>query len=165
MPLTTVPAVYKQLAAQLRLRAGIIGPPKVAVHTIDLALAGGIGWRDSEAIVFGNCTAPQAWIGMGTTVTKEDAVLSGYVFAELPGGDDSKADEVRDRAGVILDELVQQVRTDPNVNGAIPAATGRARIPPLLTAGAWSAWLPEENGVVIARVRIDWSLTWQARTG
>ena len=152
---TTVPAVLKQLAAQLRLRAGLTG---VGVHTFDR------DWPDSEAIVFSQVLAPQAWLGMrtlGSLATREDAVMSGYIFVELAGDTDADADAAHDRAGVLLDELVAQVQTDPNVNGAIPA--GQARIPPLLTGATWSAWDAEQDGVAIARARIDWQLTWQAK--
>ena len=152
---TTVPSVLKQLAAQLRLRPNLAG---VGVHTFDR------DWSDSEAIVFGQVLAPQAWLGMrtlGVLQTREDAVMSGYIFVELAGDTDAHADLAHDRAGVLLDELVAQIQTDPNVNGAIP--TSQARIPLLLTGATWSAWDAEQDGVAIARVRIDWQITWQAK--
>jgi len=153
---TTVPAVLKQLAAQLRLRAALAG---VAVHTVDLG-----AWADHEAIVFGQITAPQSWLGLrtlGALATRENATLSGYIFAELAGGDDAKADDAHDRVGALLNELVAQVQTDPNVNGAIPASV--ARIPPLLTVATWSTWMAEQEGTAIARVRVDWQLAWEAK--
>lgn len=153
---TTVPALLTNLAAQLRLRAGLAG---VAVHTIDLGV-----WTDSEAIVFGQVTAPQAWLGLrtlGALATRENATLSGYIFTQLAGDADSHADTAHARAGVLLNELVAQVQTDPNVNGAIPASV--ARIPPLLQVATWSTWLADNEGVAIQRVRVDWQLQWEAK--
>jgi hypothetical protein len=153
---TTVPAVLTNLAAQLRLRAGLAG---VAVHTVDLG-----GWTDTEAIVFGQVTAPQAWLGLrtlGSLATRENATLAGYVFTQLAGDADSHADTAHARAGVLLNELVAQVQTDPNVSGAIPAAV--ARIPPLLTTATWSTWIADQDGTAIQRVRVDWQLTYEAK--
>lgn len=153
---TTVPAVLKQLAAQLRLRGNLAG---VAIHTVDLGT-----WSDIEAVVFGQVLAPQSWLGLrtlGSLSTREDAVMSGYIFTELAGDSDANADTAHDRAGVLLNELVAQVQTDPNINGAVPAAV--ARVPPLLTSVTWSTWKADLDGVGISRVRIDWSLTWQAK--
>lgn len=156
---TTVPAVLKNLAAQLRLRAVLIGPPAVAVHTADIGT-----WTDTEAIVFGQVQAPRAWLGLrtlGSLPSREDATLSGYIFTELAGDSDANADTAHDRAGLLLDELVAQVQADPNVNGAVPAAV--ARIPPLLTTATWSTWKADQDGTGVSRVRIDWQLTWQAK--
>lgn len=157
---TTVPAVLTNLAAQLRLRATIIGPPKVAVHTVDLGT-----WADSEAIVFGQVTAPQSWLGLrtlGALATRENATLSGYIFSELAGDADTHADTAHARVGALLNELVAQVQTDPNVNGAIPASV--ARIPPLLTGATLSTWMADNGeGVSVARVRVDWQLAWEAK--
>lgn len=153
---TTVPAVLTNLAAQLRLRAGLVG---VKVHTVDLG-----AWADTEAIVFGQVTAPQAWLGLrslGNLTTRENATLSGYVFTELAGDASSHADTAHARAGVLLNELVAQVQTDPNVNGAVPAAV--ARIPPLLTVATWSTWIADHEGMAIQRVRVDWQLAWEAK--
>lgn len=153
---TTIPAVLKNLAAQLRLRAGLAG---VKVHTVDLGV-----WTDHEAIVFGQVTAPQSWLGLrtlGSLATREAATLSGYIFAELAGDADSHADAAHDRVGVLLNELVAQVQADPNVNSAIPTAV--ARIPPLLTVATWSTWMADQDGVAIARVRVDFQLAWEAK--
>lgn len=153
---TTVPAVLTNLAAQLRLRAGLAG---VKVHTVDLG-----AWTDSEAIVFGQVTAPQSWLGLRTLsslATRENATLSGYNFTELAGDSDAHADTARARAGVLLNELVAQVQADPNVNGAIPASL--ARVPPLLVVATWVPWLADKDGVAIQRIRVDWQLAWEAK--
>ena len=150
---TTVPAVIKNLAALLRLRANLAG---VGVHTVDL------DWTDSEAIVITTVSAPQAWVGLGHRNPVENATISGYIFTELAGDADSHADTAHTRAGVLQNELVGQLMDDPNLNGAVP--TSRARLEPVVTRSDWSTWMAEVDGTSVARVRVDWTITYQART-
>jgi hypothetical protein len=150
---TTIPAALANLADGLALRSTLIGPPKVAIHTIDFG-----DWTDSEAIVFGQITAPQSWSMMMDPGRDETATLSGYVFTQLAGGDETKIRAARTRAGVILDELASQLAADPDLGGAVPETFA----PPLLTQATWLLWAADQDGTAILRVRIDWQATWAA---
>jgi hypothetical protein len=152
MATTSVPAVLTKLAAQLRLRAGLAG---VAVHTYDVGT-----WTDLEAIVFSQVEAPQSWVTMSTPGVDEIATLRGYIFTTLAGASDADANTAHARAGVLLNELVQQVRTDPNVNSAIATPVEE----PLLTGVTWQTWPDEIDQSGVIRIRIDWTLTWTAGT-
>lgn len=145
---TTVPAAVKNLGTLLRARPNLTG---VGVHTVDGQ------WTDAEAIVLGGIQAPQSWATQTDPGIDEQATLSGYLFAEKPGDSDTLADTVRDRAGIIFDELTDTLHDNPTLSGAVPTFD-----PPLLTAATWQGWLADENGTSIIRVRVDWQATWGA---
>lgn len=150
---TSVPAALANLADGLALRPTLIGPPKVAIHTIDFG-----DWTDSEAIVFGQVTAPQSWSMMMEPGRDETATLSGYIFTQLAGDTEAKVRAARARAGVLLDELTSQLNTDPDLGGAVPETFQ----PPLLTQATWLPWPADQEGTAVMRVRIDWQATWGA---
>jgi hypothetical protein len=152
---TTLPAVMTNLAAALRLRTVFIGPPKVGVHTVMLD-----AWTDSEAVVFTGATGPRSFATMADPGTDQAATLQGIVFAELAGADDAKATAAQVRAGVILDDLVAYCTANPTIGGALADVPG----PPLLTQETWSTWMAEQDGGSVARVRVEWALTWSAAT-
>jgi hypothetical protein len=144
---TSVPAAYANLAASLRLRAGLAG---VGVHTLDGP------WTDPEAVVLGRADAPQEWATMSNPGIDETVTLAGYLFAERPGNADADADALRTRAGVLLGELAQQLRDDPTLSGAIVGPVDA----PLLTSLGWQGWWAEQDGTSLSRVRVDWAVTW-----
>jgi hypothetical protein len=152
MATTSVPAVLTKLAAQLRLRANLVG---VAVHTYDVGT-----WTDLEAIVLSQVEAPQSWSGMFDPGIDESATMRGYIFTTMAGATDADADTAHARAGVLLNELAQQVRTDPNVNSAITTPVES----PLLTGATWQTWPDEIDQSGVIRIRVDWVLTWTAGT-
>jgi hypothetical protein len=149
---TSVPAAVKNLATLLRARTALIGPPKVAIHTVDGQ------WTDSEAIVLLGVQAPQSWSIMSDPGIDEQAILSGYLFTERAGNADTDADTLRDRCGALFDELVDTLHDNPSLGGAIPELFA----PPLLTAATWQGWLAEEDGTSTIRIRVDWQATWSS---
>lgn len=146
---TSVPAAVKNLASLLRARPNLSA---VAVHTVDGP------WADPEAIVLMGVQAPQSWSVMADVGIDEQATLSGYLFTERAGDADADADTLRDRAGVIFDELADTLHDNPTLYGAVPEDFA----PPLLTAATWQGWMAEEDGTSITRVRVDWQATWSA---
>jgi hypothetical protein len=150
---TTVAAALAGIRTTLQARPALAG---VAVHTVDL------GWSENEAIVLTRVDAPQGWLAIGQLATKEDVTVSGYIFVGLAGsaGDDD-ALAAQARAAVLENEVAQQLREDGSFGGVIPLA--QRRLPPRLGQVSWRTWLAEVDQVGIARVRIDWTIVWQAR--
>ena len=161
MATTTVPDVLINLQAQLAARPALIGPPKVAVHLIDLDT-----YTDPEAIVFGRVfvagATTFAWGSVeGSRATLEPPSLSGYVYVTLPGDSDSKAADALRRGGTLLEEVMQQLRDDPSLQGAL---AGRARRAPLVESAAWTTGLAQLDQVAVVRLYIDWTISWNAVT-
>lgn len=146
---TRVPAVLANLRTQLLARPALSG---VAVHPYDVG-----AWADNEAIVFGQVEAPASWSSMTSPGLDETATLSGYVFAGMAGNADTAATTAQARAGILLDELVAQVTSDPKVNNAIDGFW-----PPLLTAATWQTWADDIDQAGVIRIRVNWTLTWTA---
>jgi hypothetical protein len=144
---TSVPAAVKNLGMLLRARTPLAG---VGVHTVDGT------WADSEAIVLMGVQAPQSWSVMADVGIDETATMSGYLFAEQAGDTDGDADTLRDRCGVIFDELADTLHDNPTLYGAVPEEFA----PPLLTAATWQGWMADEDGTSTMRVRVDWQATW-----
>lgn len=161
MAQTTVPDVLINLQAQLTARPTLVGPPKVPVHLVDLDT-----YTDPEAIVFGRVLVATAttfaWgSGEGSRATLEPPSLSGYVYVTLPGDSDAKAADVLRRGGTLLEEVMQQLRDDPTLAGAL---TGRARRAPLVESAAWTTGLAQIDEISVVRLYIDWTVTWTATT-
>jgi hypothetical protein len=138
-------------------RPGITGPTDLERLLPELILS---GWnvRHSEVIVFGRTTAPQSWSVMADPGRDETATQDGYIFTELAGNDEATVRPARARAGVLLDELTDQLNDDPDLGGAVPEVFG----PPLLTTATWTAWNADVDGTGVWRVRVEFQITWSA---
>lgn len=161
MAQTSVPDVLINFQGQLAARPALLGPPVVPVYLVDLGVT-----SDPEAIGFTRCTVAGAeffaWgAGEGSRATIEPPSLGGYVWVEIPGGDTAKAAAAIRRAGVLLGEVMQQLRDDPFIGGAL---TGRLRGAPLMRSAIWTMGLGETDRVSVARVNVDWVITWNAVT-
>lgn len=148
------------LRTQLLARPAIVGPPAVAVHIIELGT-----WTEPELIVFTRVAMTGAgFLGWGAGAeslkTVEPLTLSGYVAVDVPGRSDDDAAIAMARAGVLLDEVSQQLRDDPTVLAALDGDTRWQ--PPLMTSAALTPWIADRDGVSLTSVRIDWTVAWQA---
>jgi len=158
MASTSVPDVLINLAAQLRLRPAVIGPPKVAVHEMDLGT-----WDEDEAIVLGKVTVADAdFFAQGTYATAEPPALTGYLFVEQPGSDDAAVRAVLLRGKVLIVEVMQQLRDDASVGGALAPPTMRR--PPRVSSQTWQAVPADTDGAGVVRLRVDFTIQWTART-
>lgn len=145
---TTVPAVMTNLAAALRLRAGLAG---VGVHTIDRG-----DLADNEAIILTSVDAPRSWIAVGELGLDEEPTVSGYLYTRVPGTADSDADTAHTRAGALLDELAAQLAADATIGGALGGNDGQ----PMLTSARWTSGMGDQDGTSIAVVQVTWQITW-----
>src|SRR6266540_1652045 len=147
MAQTSVPDVVINFQAQLAARPALVGPPLVPVYLVDLGVT-----SDPEAIGFTRCTVAGAdffaWgAGQASRATLEPPTLAGYVWVELPGNDTTSAATAIRRAGVLLGEVMQQLRDDPYIAGAL---TGRLRGAPLMRSATWTMGLGEQNRTSVA---------------
>jgi len=130
----------------------------VPVHIFDVG-----SWTEPEAIVFGQVTVTDAdFFALGTYATAEPPSLAGYVFTELAGATDAEAATAYARAGVLLGEVMQQLRDDPSIDGAL--ATTLLRRPPRVASETWLPWLADADGASIVRLRVNFTVAWIART-
>jgi hypothetical protein len=160
MATETVPAVMTGLATLLAARPTLAGPPAVPVYPVNLG-----NQSDAEAIVWTLATITGArflgWgSGPGSGVTVQPLTLNGYLFTAIPGNDTTKAAAALARAGVLLGEIAQQLRDTPTIGGALDQ-THRWQ-PPLLTSAAFLPWIADLNGTSVARVRVEFTISWQA---
>jgi len=160
MASTSVPDVLVNLAAQLRLRPGLVG---VAVHLLDFA-----GALEPETVRFTRVTmAGAAFLGWGagpdSLRTIEPLRLAGFVSVTLPGGDNEHAAAALARGGVLLTEVAQQLRDDPAVGGALGTLAPPYRWrPPLMDRQDWRLGAAERDGAGLVAVQVDFSVAWQA---
>lgn len=159
MAQTSVPDVLINLQQQLAARPGLADVP---VYLIDLGVT-----TDPEAVGFTRCSVAGAGFfgwggGEASRATVEPPTLGGYVWVQFAGDDTTKAVTAIRRAGVLLGEIMQQLRDDPFVGGAL--APPRLRSAPLMQSAVWTMGLGEQNRVSIVGVNIDWTITWNATT-
>jgi hypothetical protein len=165
MATTSVPDVLINLRDRLAARPVLVGPPVVPVYLVDLG-----NFSNAEAVVLSRVTmAGASFVGWGageaSLATVEPLTLSGYLFTAVPGNDQAKADAALRRGGVLLAEVMQQLRTDPTVGGALGTLVPPQRWqPPLMTSAAWSTWMAGPDGTSVARVLIDFTIAWSAMT-
>src|SRR6266536_2349854 len=160
MATETVPAVMQNLTALLAARPLLAGPPKVPVYLFNFGVT-----SDAEAVVWtlGTITGARflGWgSGPGSGATVQPLSLNGYLFTAVPGNDAAKAAAALARAGALLGEVAEQLRDDPTAGGALDQ-THRWR-PPILTSAAFLPWMADLNGTSVARVRVEFTITWQA---
>jgi hypothetical protein len=160
MATETVPAVMTGLATLLAARPTLAGPPAVPVYPVNLGTQ-----SDPEAIVWTLATITGArflgWgSGPGSGTTVQPLTLNGYLFTAIPGNDTTKAAAALARAGVLLGEIAQQLRDDITVGGALDQTHRWQQ--PLLTSAAFLPWMADVNGTSVARVRVEFTITWQA---
>lgn len=165
MAQTSVPAVLISLQGLLTARPAFVGPPKVPVYLVDLG-----GWTDPEAVFFSRATmAGAAFLGWGagqeSLATVEPLTLAGWLYTNVPGNDTAKAAAALTRAGVLLGEVMQQLRDTPDLGGALGTLTAPRRWrPPMVTSAAWTAGMTGPDGTSVARVLIDFTIAWSATT-
>jgi len=160
MATETIPAVMTGLATLLAARPALIGPPAVPIYPVNLG-----NLTDPEAIVWTLATITGArflgWgAGPGSGVTVQPLTLNGYLFTAVPGNDAAKAAVALDRAGVLLGEIAQELRDHPDIGGALDQTHRWQQ--PLLTSAAFLPWMADVNGTSVARVRVEFTITWQA---
>ena len=159
MATTSVPDVLINFRTQLMARAALAG---VAVHLIDFG-----DLTEHEVIQFTRVQMSGAafflWgAGEGSRATREPLVLSGSVFVELAGNDDEGAATALRRAGVLLTEIMQQLRDDPTIWGAL--VSPRVRGAPLMESALWRTAPADAEGSSAIHVRVDFSIAWNAVT-
>ncbi len=150
----SVPAVWTGLRERLLLRPPLAGVP---VYLIDRG-----SWTDPEAVVLPQISMTGArWLGWGAGYgTVEPLVLAGYLFVGVAGNDPVADKAALVRAGVMLGEVVQQLRDDPTVGGALVAPVRLE--PPKLDSALWDTWRTEQQGTAVIRVRVNFRIVWQA---
>jgi hypothetical protein len=150
----SVPAFWTGLRQLLLVRAPLAGVP---VYLIDRG-----SWTDAEAVVLPQVSMTGArWLGWGTGYgTVEPLVLAGYLFVAVAGNDPTSDKAALDRAGVLLGEVVQQLRDDPTVGGALVSPVRLE--PPKVDSALWDTWRTEQQGAAIIRVRVSFRIIWQA---
>jgi hypothetical protein len=167
MAQTSVPTVRANLQALLAARPALTTPnPVVPIYIADLG-----NWTDPEAIILGQTRmAGAAFVGWGageaSFATVEPLTMDGYLFTAIGGNDQAKAAAAEIRAGVLLGEVMQQLRDNPTVNGALGTLqVPRRWQPPLMSSATWSTWMaPDPSGASVARVLVDFTITWSATT-
>jgi hypothetical protein len=153
----SVPGFLVNWRTQLVARSALAGVP---VYIVDRG-----SWSDDEAVVLSRVTMTGArWLGWGagaaSHATIEPLTLAGYIFARLAGSDAIADAAALTRVGVLLGEVIQQLRDDPTVGGDL-APSVRYQ-PPRMESALWGAWPGEQQGAAIIRVRVDFSIVWQA---
>lgn len=98
---TTAPAVLDALKTALVARPGLAG---VTVSTAPFGKE-----SPREAIVFIRINGASEWAALGAGARRERYTLEGVVHVSKSGSDESTAKAARDRAKVLLDELVAEV--------------------------------------------------------
>jgi hypothetical protein len=165
MATTSVPSVFTSFQTQLTARPALTTPKVVPVYIVDLG-----NWTDPEAIVLSRVRmAGASFIGWGSgeasLATVEPLTLNGYLFTVVPGNDTTKAAAAQARAGVLIGEVMQQLRDDPTMAGALGTLTPPRRWqPPLMTEADWTTWLAGPEGAAVVRVLVDFTITWSATT-
>jgi hypothetical protein len=150
MPATSsIPAFFDALKALLDVRAGIVGPPLVAVATGDLAAD-----TPPEAIILAGAAGPRENVGLrGPQGISQDqnVTVRGAIWIVKPGQGESIIKAARDRAYALLGELEQQLKSTPTVSGTCQYATVTGDIleQGLNDAGRWA--------------QITWEITYRAR--
>jgi hypothetical protein len=157
----TVPSFLHGLRGLLLLRTAIAtSQPPVPVYTIDRG-----SWRDPEAIVLSRVVMAGArWLGWGagpdSHKTVEPLTLAGYAFANVAGSTPDDDERAWQRVGVLLGEVVQQLRDTPDLAGDIAPAVRYA--PPRVDQAVWAAWSSGQEGTATVRARVDFRIAWQA---
>lgn len=159
MAITSIPDVLINFRTQLMTRPGLAGV------TVDLIDFGNL--TASELVTFTRVQMTGAgfflWgAGEGSRATREPLTLSGSVFVELAGNDNAAAVTALQRAGAILEEIMQQLRDDPAIGGAL--VPPRVRNAPLMESALWRAVPADAEGSGAIHVRVDFSIAWQATT-
>ena len=157
MAAVSVPGVLESFRTLLQVRPALTGVP---VHLVDRQ-----EWLDTEAIVFSRVTMAGArWLGWGagqaSHATVQPLTLTGYYFGRVAGNDATADQAAWDRAGVVLGEVAQQLRDDPAMGGDLSPTTRYQ--PPRMESALWGVWPGTQNEVAIIRVRVDFTVIWQA---
>lgn len=153
----SVPAVWTGLRDLLLLRAPLQGVP---VYVVDRG-----SWTDPEAVVLSQVSMTGArWLGWGgpaSLQTIEPLTLAGYLFVAVAGNDPTADKAALQRAGIMLAELVQQLRDDPTIGGTLVSPVRLE--PPKLDSALWDTWATSSpEGVAVIRVRVNFRVIWQA---
>jgi hypothetical protein len=117
----TAPAVLDALRANLILRAGIIGPPKVEVYTAGMADDTAL-----EAITFFSAEGEQRWAVMPYSSSRgksDEYTIAGQVLIRKAGAGEATAVAARNRCLAIFNEVENALRTSPTL-GTPPAVAG-----------------------------------------
>jgi len=113
MTVSIVSNFRSNLKTQLEARAGLSGV-KIFSYTPGEVL-------DREFISLGNATTNIAPFTMGGQY-EQSFTVTGLIFVNQVGGGDTVAESVNDRAVALIDEIFQQIVSDPTVNGSVQNA-------------------------------------------
>lgn len=158
----TVPGFLVNFRGALAARPALAGPPPVPVYIVDRR-----SFADAEAIVLSRVVMGGAtWLGWGSgrgsDATVDPLTLQGYAFARVPGSTPADDRVALERVGLLLGEVIGQLRDDPTIGGDLSSTT-RYRAP-LVDQAVWGAWPGDEQGTAIIRVRCDFRIAWAAIT-
>ena len=165
MAQTSIPAVLTGLRTLLLARPALAAPPAVAVHLLDAP-----PFADPEAIVWSRATmAGAAFVGWGageaSLATVEPLTLAGYLYTSVSGNTETLAAAALTRAGVLLGEVMQQLRDDPTIGNALGTLTPPRRWkPPLMSTAVWTVNRSSTDGSGGIDVTVDFTITWSATT-
>lgn len=140
---------------------------RVALQDVPVYIVDRGSWSAPDAIVLSRVVMSGAtWLGWGagsaSHATVDPLTLQGYAFARVPGSSSEADRRAWERAGVLLGEVIQQLRDDPTVGGDLSPTT-RYQMPRVDQA-VWGAWPSDQDGTAVIRVRVDFRIAWQAIT-
>lgn len=111
---TTFAPMLDALAEQLSARQALAD---VAVFTGWVGEDGGL-----ESIQFQSISTTESWSLIGNRRLEENYEARGFIWITRRGAGEPVIREVRDRAADILNEVIDQIQSDPTINGTVRVA-------------------------------------------